>query len=89
MSDLRASIKIEMDFCGVKEKADMNINYIPDDFSGIDPRIAEFFEDVYKKGINKYNIEVQKYFKKQREEELEQKEKEELQRLKNKYEESR
>lgn len=86
MGDHRASIKIEMEFHGVKDKTDMWINYYPDSEYGIDKRIVEFVESVYDRGMTKYNKRMEKYWAEQNKEKVEKEEKAELERLKNKYE---
>lgn len=86
MGSHRASIKIEMEFHGVKDKIDMWINYSPDGEYGIDNRIIEFVESVYDRGMVKYNKQMDKYWKEQNKEKIEKEEKAELERLKQKYE---
>lgn len=70
-----------MEFHGVKEKADMWINYFPNEVDGVDDRIIDFVRDVYNRGMLKYNEHMQKYWKKQEEAQ----EKETLKILKQKY----
>lgn len=43
MGDHRANIKIEMEFHGVTDKADMWINYCDSDGRGVDSRVTEVF----------------------------------------------
>lgn len=45
MGDHRASIKIEFSMYGETKKADMWINWSPDDYQGVDRRVIEFFEE--------------------------------------------
>ena len=82
MGDHRASIKIEMEFHGIKDKADMWINYGPQECCGMDKRVVEFFESVYSRGIEKFNETMAEYEK----DAQERKEKEEYLRLKKKFE---
>jgi len=86
MGDHRASVKIEMEFHGVREKCNMEwINYCPEDgVSAPDKRVREFFEDVYEQGMEKYNRRTEK----REEKEFKEREKAELARLKKKYEKS-
>lgn len=69
MGDHRASIKIEMEFHGVKDKTDMWINYYPDDEYGIDRRVVEFIQEVYDKGMKVYDKRLEQSRKEQREKE--------------------
>jgi len=85
MGDHRANIKIEMEFHGIKEKADMWINYFPQDCCNMDKRIIEFFKDVYVRGMANYCEEMEKIDKENRKDEIERAEKAELKRLKKKY----
>lgn len=86
MGDHRASIKIEVDFHGFKDKADMWINYCDSDGNGVDSRITEFFSNMYDKGMAKYRLEESEYFEKRDAKEKEKREREDLARLKAKYE---
>jgi hypothetical protein len=54
MGDFRASIKIEFEMYGKKEKLDTWINYFPNE-DGIDERIVEFFSDSWNKFTYYYN----------------------------------
>ncbi len=81
MGDHRMSIKIEAEFHGIKEKADMWINYFPHDCCDMDKRVIEFFQDLHERGMEKYNRRLTKYWK----EEEKRKEIEELKRLQKKY----
>jgi hypothetical protein len=86
MGDHRANIKIEMEFHGIKKKCDMWINYVPgDECWGVDDRIIDFIRDVYEKGMEEYNKEMQKYVAEQYRKEIETQEKTELKRLIKKY----
>ena len=81
MGDHRMSIQITAEFHGKKKSTDMWINYFP---SGerIDERIIEFFEELEREGMEVSNKKMYKYHKKQEED----REKQELARLKAKYE---
>ena len=85
MGDHRASIKIEMEFHGIEDECEMYISYFPGEY-GIDVRIVEFIENVYERGMLKYNKEAEEYWWKENKEKIEEKEKVELKRLKEKYE---
>lgn len=88
MGDHRASIKIEMEFHGIKNKCDMWINYdgYNGEFDGVDDRIIEFCRDVYGRGMEKYNTQREKDYQREHKKEIEDGEKAELKRLKTKYE---
>lgn len=43
-----------MEFMGVKDRADMWINYIPGEVAGLDDRVLEFFQNVYILGMVEY-----------------------------------
>jgi hypothetical protein len=81
MGDHRASIKIEMEFHGITSKTDLYINYAPNGCCEMDERVAEFFRNAYDKGMSEHDSGMAEYWKKRDEE----KEKEELARLKAKY----
>lgn len=86
MGDHRASIKIEMEFHGVKDSCDLWINYSPDEYGCMDQRVVEFFKSVYDRGIVKYQEDLNRYFRDRRRKETEASERAELARLKEKYE---
>jgi len=86
MGDHRAYIKIEMEFHGIKDQTDMDINYINSDGNGMDSRVADWFESVYERGMSKYREQVEEYFAKEHQKEIEDGERHELERLKAKYE---
>lgn len=87
MGDHRASIKIEMTFHGVEKKCDMWINYWPKACCGMDARVIEFFEHAYEKGMEVYENKMADYRAEQEKASNERREREELTRLKEKYEE--
>jgi len=86
MGDHRANIKIEMEFHGVKDSCDMWVNYSPEGCCGMDQRVIDFFERVYKKGMAKYDRQMAEYEAERNKEAIEHAEKAELERLKAKYE---
>jgi len=86
MGDFRASIKIEMEFLGIKEKADMDINYSPNDCCNMDERVTEFFNNVYERGMEIYNENEREYREKEYKDEIEKWDKIQLKKLKEKYE---
>lgn len=86
MGDHRASIKIEMEFHGVKDSCDMWINYTPTDCCNMDSRVLKFFERIYNQGMAKYDAEVAAYEWERTKEQREAEERSELARLKAKYE---
>ena len=86
MGDHRAYIKIEMEFHGIKNKTEMDINYFPGMHGNIDDRITEFIEDIYERGIEKYEEKERKWEEDRNKDRIEKEEKKELKRLKKKYE---
>jgi|GEM_PF-6755656 len=86
MGDHRASIKIEFSMYGETKKANMWINWSPDNDQGVDRRVIEFFEDAANSMSAAY-YEVQEHaareYQKTVEEEAERKE---FDRLKKKFE---
>jgi hypothetical protein len=55
MGDLRANIKVEFEMFGKTFKQDFWINYFPDDDTGVDRRITEWFSDCWDKFKKKYD----------------------------------
>lgn len=86
MGDHRVSFKIEIEFHGVKDKYDAYLNWFDDEVEGVDQRIVDFVRDVYRRGMDAYNNDVYESQREQRERETEDKERKELARLKDKYE---
>lgn len=84
MGDHRFTIKIEMDFHGVKDKCDMNINFY-DSGDGVDIAVKEFLQSVHARGMAKYEAEMAKYWAEQNKKFIEESEKVELDRLQKKY----
>jgi hypothetical protein len=84
VGDHRASIKIEIEFHGIKREVDMWINYWPYgcEYEHVDDRIIEFIRDVYHEGMAQYEEEMARIKECDRETE----EKAEWKRLKEKYE---
>ena len=85
MGDHRSSIKIEMEFHGVKDKCDMWINYIPTDCCSMDERVIKFFRGVYEDGMAKFNEEMAAHEFKRTKGERERAERAEYERLKKKF----
>src|SRR5579862_8136084 len=69
MGEHRASIKIEMEFHGVKDTCDMWINYMGDqsfcECEGVDDRVVKFVRSVYERGMVKYEEAMEKYWEEQ------------------------
>lgn len=86
MGDHRASIKIEMEFHGIKDKCEMYINYCPEYCCNMDSRVVEFIDNVYTRGMEAYDKLVAKAYAKEHKDRIENEEKAELDRLKKKYE---
>jgi hypothetical protein len=53
MGDHRADIKITFSMYGETKKADMWINWSPDDY-GVDPRVLDFFSRAYEEMYGTY-----------------------------------
>jgi hypothetical protein len=85
MGDIRASIKITAEINGVKDKTDMWINWSPNS-DGVDERVMSFFRTLGDRDIAKFQRDIQEYFAEQRKEETEKAERDELVRLKKKFE---
>ena len=64
MGTHRASIKIKMEFHGVKDDCDMYINYLPTECCGMDERVIDFFSRIYEKGMEKYDRQMDRYWEK-------------------------
>jgi hypothetical protein len=86
MGDHRVGIKIEFDAHGKEYKTEMDINYWPDDYSGVDHRVAEWFQQCWEDALGRYNKLIYDSKKEQREREEKEHELKELKRLKEKYE---
>ena len=61
MGDHRASVKITIEFHGIKRTSDMWINYDGwnGTYEGVDDRIIEFCREVWEEGMQMYNAERQ------------------------------
>ena len=86
MGDHRASIVAKFEMHGIKRECDMWINWSPDDSTGIDERVREFFASAAKEALDKYRADQWEYDRERRDAEKEKAELEELARLKAKYE---
>jgi hypothetical protein len=88
MGDHRASIKIEMEFHGIKDKADMWINWgdSTSEAPGVDQRIIDWFRSMHERGMEKYSEMMYESQKEDREKAERERELAELERLKKKYE---
>lgn len=85
MGDHRASIKIEFSMYGETKKADMWINWSPDDYHGVDQRVLDFFSEAYQQ-MNAKFWEVQERAERKRiARETEEQERKEYERLKAKF----
>lgn len=85
MGDHRASIKIEFEMHGVKDKVDMWINWSPDDEYGCDRRIPEWCADVAARARAKWEADQLTHDSRARDLELERAERLEYERLKQKF----
>ena len=88
MGDHRASIKIEFEFHGHKEKADWWINWSPDTSccQGVDQRIIDWIREQAEIGYRRYDEQMAKYWKEEHDRATEKAEREQLETLKSKYE---
>lgn len=84
MGDSRAQIKIEFSIYGETYKADMSINYFPNDGS-IDDRVRDFFDVSYRKARSKFDELIYECEAESRAKAEEAAERAELVRLKQKY----
>lgn len=89
MGDHRASIKIEVEMHGVKDKADMWVNWSPREYDcpGVDYRVIEFFQNWSARAMEKWDNEQWKAGEEDRERKQRETELAELARLKSKYQE--
>lgn len=87
MGDRRASIKIEFSMHGETKKADMWINWSPDDYDGVDQRILDFFSESARQMESKFREAQERAASKQRKKAEEEAERKEYERLKAKFEE--
>jgi hypothetical protein len=80
MSDFKVGIKLEFSGMGVDEKADMYINYFPDnsEAAGVDQRIIDWFRERWEEAYGKYRGDQEK--------DRDDEERREFERLKAKYE---
>lgn len=86
MGDHRASIKIEFSMYGETKKADMWINWSPDDYQGVDSRVIEFFEQAaHEMSFKHYEAQERANRRQQKKAEAEA-ERKEYERLKEKFE---
>lgn len=85
MGDHRASIKIEFSMYGETKKADMWINWSPDE-NGVDRRVIEFFDEAAHAMSFTYYEQVAKTQEAERRIQEEQHERQEYERLKAKFE---
>ena len=85
MGDHRASIKIEFSMYGETKKADMWINWSPDE-NGVDQRVLDFFVESYEAMALTYYEEVAKAQEAENRIRQEQHERKEYERLKVKFE---
>ncbi len=86
MGDHRASIKMEVEMHGVKDKCDMWINWSPRDVDNVDHRIIEFVQNWADKAMGKYKAVMFESERESRERQQRDAELAQLARLKEKYE---
>lgn len=86
MGDHRATVKIEFTFHGKTYQMNSWINWSPDECSGVDQRVLDFFRQATEDGLTRYHEEEMAYHAEQRKKETEENEREQLERLKKKYE---
>lgn len=85
MGDHRASIKVEFEMHGHAAKHEMWINWTPDDQTGVDRRVTEWFEAEAQKAMDKW-WEAEEKAQDREQAEAENRERAELARLKAKFE---
>jgi hypothetical protein len=86
MGDRRASIKIEFSMHGETKKANMWINWSPDDYDGVDQRILDFFSESARHMESKFWEAQERAVSEQRNKAEEEAERKEYERLKSKFE---
>jgi len=88
MGDHRISIKMEVEFHGVKEKADWWLSWSPhgSDCDGLDQRLIDWFRDINDRGMAKYADMIYESQSEERERKERETELATLKRLKEKYE---
>jgi len=86
MGDHRATVKVEFDIHGKVYKQEWWINYFPDDSSGVDRRIAEWFSACWEDAYSRYQKVVNESHREEDERKQREAELAELKRLKEKYE---
>lgn len=86
MGDHRADIKISFHIHNKTYDQEWWINYWPDDLTGVDRRIAEWFSDCWHDAYKRYQDLVYKAGEKERKAQEEAADQREYQRLKTKYE---
>ena len=86
MGDHRASIKIEFSMYGETKKADMWINWSPDDYHGVDQRVVNFFSEAAQQMSEKFWEAQERAERRQRKKAEEEAERKEYDRLKAKFE---
>lgn len=85
MGDHRVSFKFEMEFHGVKDTYEANLNWFSSEVEGVDDRMLDFIRGVYERGMGVYQEEISAYFEEQNRAETEKRERQELARLQAKY----
>lgn len=88
MGDHRANIKVEFAVHGKTYKSEWNINYWPEDDSGIDRRISEWFLECWEDAYSRYQKSVVDSEHEQNKSRIEAEERAQLAKLLDKYPES-
>lgn len=86
MSDHRCHLKIEFSIYGMKFEWDTSINYAPNEGDGIDDRIVDWFNECYAEARAAWDHESMLEDERRAAEKLERDERQQLARLKAKYE---
>jgi hypothetical protein len=86
MGDHRASIEIVMKAHGKTYEQEWWINWNPDESTGCDRRITDWFSRCWEDAYERYHKRYAEYFVEQEAKRVEEEEKKELARLKEKYE---
>lgn len=85
MGDHRISFKIEIEFHGIKDTYEANLNWLSTEVDGVDDRIVNFVRRIYERGMVVYHEEMYEARREQEKLETERRERKELERLKAKY----
>lgn len=86
MGNSRANIKIHFSIYGMEFEHEFSINYCPNECCGMDSRVVSFFSNSYQKAWDEYCEREHERNKDERERRIEECERSEYERLKQKFE---